>query len=369
MSLAPYYTLGRSGLRISRLALGTMTFGLDPGWGTDKDSARRLFNAYVDAGGNLIDTADVYCDGTSEEWTGEFVRDRRARDSVVLATKYTFSTDTGNPNGGGNSRKNMLRSIEGSLRRLGTDYIDLYQMHSWDMLTDAEEVMRSFDDLVRSGKVRYVGLSNVPGWYAGRAQALAQLRGYEPVVALQMEYSLAERSVEYEFVPLATAAGMGLMAWSPLASGLLTGKYQPSDSRQYGEGRLQNAQDIKNPAFAKLTPRNFAIAAELRLVASQIGRSMAQVALNWLAHRPGVATVVVGATRPTQLEDNLGALSFDIPAELSARLDAVSATPPPYPYHFFTDGIQSLIAGRHPVGGKPKGYYPTPFVDPRNASV
>ena len=358
MTPRDYFTLGRSGLRISRLALGTMTFGPDPGWGTDEDSSRQMFNHYVDGGGNLLDTADVYTGGTSEEWTGKFIRERKLRNKVVITTKFSFNTDAENPNAGGNSRRNMLRSAEASLRRLGTDYIDLYLMHCWDLLTEVDEVMRGFDDLVRSGKVRYVGFSNVPGWYAGRAQALAECRGLEPIVALQMEYSLVERSIEHEFVPFAIRHGAGLMAWSPLASGLLTGKYRPSTTRQYGEGRLQNAQDMTNPAFAKLTPRNFAIAAELEIVAREAGHSMAQVALNWVANRPGVATVVLGATRMAQLEDNLGALEFTLVNEHVARLDAISAQPAPYPYHFFTGEIQGMISGEHRIGDKPPGYQP-----------
>jgi aryl-alcohol dehydrogenase-like predicted oxidoreductase len=180
MSRTQYFTLGHSGLRVSRLALGAMTFGTDWGWGTDKDTARQMFNTYIDRGGNLIDTADLYTNGVSEQWVGEFVRERQLRDRVVITTKFGFNSDPTNPNAGGNGRKNMLRAVEGSLRRLNTDYIDLYLMHAWDLLTPVEEVMRTFDDLVRSGKVRHIGLSNVPAWYASRAQTLAQLRGREP---------------------------------------------------------------------------------------------------------------------------------------------------------------------------------------------
>jgi aryl-alcohol dehydrogenase-like predicted oxidoreductase len=304
MNRSEYFTLGRSGLRVSRLALGAMTFGTDWGWGTDRDSAARIFNHYVDAGGNLIDTADLYTNGVSEEWVGAFIPERQLRDRIVLATKFSYNNaQPDNANAGGNGRKNMLRAVEGSLRRLDTDYIDLYLLHTWDMLTPVDEVMRTFDDLVRSGKVRHVGLSDVPAWYASRAQALAEFRGYEPVSALQLEYSLVERSIENEFIPLGLAHGMGTMVWSPLASGLLSGKYKPSKSGEYGQGRLQTVGNTANPAFAKLTERNFAIAAELESVAKEVGRSMAQVALNWVANRPGVASVIVGATKLTQLED------------------------------------------------------------------
>src|SRR4028118_1129239 len=183
MSLDTYYTLGRSGLRVSRLALGAMTFGTESGWGADEDTARQLFNTYIDAGGNFIDTADLYTNGTSESWIGKFVAERGLRDRVVISTKFSYNAEPGNPNAGGNGRKNILRAVEGSLQRLGTDYIDLYILHTWDRITPAEEVMRTFDDLVSSGKVRHVGLSDTPAWYAARAQTLAEWRGYEPLTS------------------------------------------------------------------------------------------------------------------------------------------------------------------------------------------
>src|SRR6185437_763329 len=196
MAIDHYYTLGNSGLRVSRLALGTMTFGTEWGWGSDEAGSKQIFDAYLDAGGNFFDTADLYTSGTSETWLGKFVADRKARDRAVIATKFTFNADPTNPNGGGNGRKNILRAVEGSLRRLGTDYIDLYLLHAWDQITPPEEVMRTLDDLVRAGKVRHVGLSDVPAWYASRAQTIAEFRGYEPLCALQLEYSLTERSIE-----------------------------------------------------------------------------------------------------------------------------------------------------------------------------
>lgn len=369
MSLSSYFTLGHSGLRVSRLALGTMTFGTDWGWGSDKDTARSMFNAYVDAGGNLVDTADLYTNGTSERWVGEFVKERSLRDKIAIATKFSYNGEPANPNAGGNGRKNMLRAVEGSLRRLGTDYIDLYLLHTWDMITPVEEVMRTFDDLVRAGKVRYVGLSDVPAWYASRAQANAQFRGLEPVAALQLEYSLAERSIENEFVPLGIQQGMGIMVWSPLASGLLSGKYRPSQAGQFGEGRLQTMSGTGNPTFAKFTERNFAIVAELERTARELDRSMAQVALNWVANRPGVATVLVGATRQSQLDDNLRALDFELPAPLLARLEAASAPPASFPYMFFTPGMQAMLAGSNPVGDKPRGYAPRLLIQAAAAGV
>ena len=202
MSLNNYYTLGRSGLRVSRLALGTMTFGTEWGWGTEKNTAKTLFDYYVDAGGNFIDTADLYTNGTSETWLGEFIHDRNLRDKMVVATKFSYNAEPNNPNAGGNGRKNIMRAVEGSLKRLNTDYIDLYLLHTWDKITPASEVMRTLDDLVRSGKVRYVGLSDVPAWYASRANTFAELRGYVTLCTLHFEYSLIERIIEHEFVPL-----------------------------------------------------------------------------------------------------------------------------------------------------------------------
>jgi len=356
MSLKQYYTLGNSGLRVSRLALGTMTFGTDWGWGADKASAREQFMTFTEAGGNLIDTADLYTNGESERWVGEFVRDSGLRDKLVLATKASYSADPSNPNGGGNGRKHLMRALEGSLQRMDTDYIDLYLLHAWDMVTQPEEVLRTLDDAVRAGKVRHIGLSNVPAWYASRMQTVAELRGYEPLSALQMEYSLAERAIENEFIGLGTRHGMGVMVWSPLASGLLSGKYKPSTGGQFGEGRLQTMSGSNNPAFSKFSERNFAIVAELEQVANHVGRSMSQVALNWVANRPGVASVMVGATKLAQLQDNLGALDFELPIAMRERLDAVSAPAPGYPYTFFTPGMQTMLSGAAPLGDKPDGY-------------
>ncbi|HET9960307.1 MAG TPA: aldo/keto reductase [Polyangiaceae bacterium] len=357
MTISDYYTLGRSGLRVSRLSLGVMTFGTEWGWGSAKPEAQRVFDVYVEAGGNFIDTADAYTNGTSELWLGEFVRARSLRDQLVIASKFTFNLGERNANIGGNGRKNILRAIEGSLRRLNTDYLDLYYLHAWDQVTPSEEVMRTLDDLVRSGKVRHIGLSDVPAWYAARAQTLAEWRGFEPVSALQLQYSLVERNLEHEYTRLATELGMGIVAWSPLASGLLSGKYRASDAKQAKtEGRLAQMQGSGNPAFQHLTDRNFEIVAELDRVASELGRPMNQVALNWITRRPGVASVILGASKPEQLESNLRALEFEIPAELSARLEEKSRPPTPFPYYFFTNAMQGMMYGGATVGDKPPGY-------------
>jgi aryl-alcohol dehydrogenase-like predicted oxidoreductase len=326
---------------------------------SDKNIARAIFDRYVEAGGNFVDTADLYTNGVSEQWLGEFVREKNLRDRMVITTKFSYSADPSNPNAGGNGRKNILRAVEGSLKRLGTDYIDLYLLHTWDMLTPVDEVMRTFDELVRSGKVRHVGFSDVPAWYASRAQTVAEFRGWEPLSALQLEYSLIERSIENEFVPLGVSHGMGVMAWSPLSSGLLSGKYKPSRDGQFGEGRLQTLAGSSNPAFNRFNDRNFAIVAELEKVAAEVGRTMSQVALNWVANRPGVASVIVGATKLSQLENNLNALDFELPTQLRSQLDAVSAPTKSFPYTFFETGMQTMLAGAHPVGDKPQGYsYP-----------
>ncbi|MEM9925589.1 MAG: aldo/keto reductase, partial [Cyanobacteria bacterium P01_D01_bin.50] len=351
-----YYTLGRSGLRVSRLAFGTMTFGTEWGWGADQDTARQMFNTYIDAGGNFLDTADLYTNGTSETWLGKFTAERNLRDKVIIATKFTYNGEPGNPNAGGNGRKNIIRAVEGSLKRLGTDYIDLYILHTWDKITPAEEIMRTLNDLVSSGKVRYIGLSNVPAWYAARAQTIAEYRNYEPLCTLQLEYSLAERNIEREFIPLGTELGMGTMVWSPLASGLLSGKYNKHESGFTGEGRLDTTRGISNPAFEKINDKNWKIVGELETVAKQLGRSMAQVAVNWTVNRPGIASVIVGASKLSQLEDNIKALDFDIPAELANRLETLSKPEQQFPYSFFDAEIQGMINGGATVGDKPDGY-------------
>ncbi|MDN0075222.1 aldo/keto reductase [Crenobacter sp. SG2303] len=367
MSLDHYYILGRSGLRVSRLSFGAMTFGTEWGWGSDKTAAQLLFDTYLDAGGNFIDTADVYTGGTSETWLGEFVAARQARDRVVLASKFTFNLGPGqNANGGGNGRKNILHAVDASLKRLNTDYLDLYYLHAWDMITPVEEVMRTLDDLVRAGKVRYIGFSDVPAWYAARAQTLAEWRGWEPLTALQLQYSLAERNLEHEFTRLATELGIGVTAWSPLASGLLSGKYRVDGA---GTGRLEALKDSPNPAFRKFTERNWAIVAELERVANEAGQTMSAVALNWVANRPGVGSVIVGATRPDQLEANLKALDFTLPLELTARLDAVSAPEIPFPYYFFSNEMQGMMYGGANVGDKPAGYTAPVLVTGNGAGV
>ncbi|MEM9807345.1 MAG: aldo/keto reductase [Cyanobacteria bacterium P01_D01_bin.56] len=364
-----YYTLGNTGLKVSRLALGTMTFGDDWGWGADEANARQLFDAYVDAGGNFVDTADLYTNGNSERMLGRFIRDSKIRDRIIITTKFSYSAESGNPNAGGNGRKNILRAVEGSLERLGTDYIDIYMLHTWDQVTPAAEVMRTLDDLVRSGKVRHIALSDAPAWYVAQAQTLAQERHWEPISTVQLEYSLAERNTEFEYAALAKNLGTSLMVWSPLASGLLSGKYKPSEQGGEGSGRLAMLANSGNPAFDKFTEKNWAIVAELEQVAQELGHSMAHVALNWVVNRPAVAAVIIGATKLHQLQDNLGALDFEIPAELQLRLDNVSRPQSRFPYTFFEPSLQGMINGGATVGDKPKSFNRPVLVQGAGAGV
>jgi len=345
MQLNEYVTLGRSGLRVSPLTLGTMTFGNDR-WGSDDTEARRIFDRYVESGGNVLDCADVYSGGKSEELLGRFVADAGVRDKMVVATKFTFNPQEGNPNSGGNGRKNIYRAIESSLRRLNMDYVDLYWMHVWDTVTPVEEVIDTLDTLVHDGKIRYYGFSDVPAWYAARAATLAECSSREPAIALQLEYSLVERNIEQEHVAAAMELGMGICPWSPLASGFLAGKYTRDKGADSSEGsRLHVLKKANNPAFAKFTEHNWKILDALLEVAKQLNRPAAQVALNWVATQPGVTSTIIGATKLAQLEDNLAALSFEIPDDLRTKLDEASALDPAHPYMFFSGVLQERIRG------------------------
>jgi aryl-alcohol dehydrogenase-like predicted oxidoreductase len=345
VDLADYVTLGRSGLRVSPLCLGTMTFGTEWGWGTDEGVSRAIFDRYIESGGNFVDTADLYTSGRSEEMVGAFVKERGIRDRVVIATKFTFNGEQGNPNAGGNGRKNVYRALEGSLRRLRTDYVDLYWLHSWDTVTPVEEVLSTLNDLVRAGKIRHFGFSDTPAWYVARAWTIAEKEGKERLVALQLEYSLVERNIEREHIPAAQELGLAVCPWSPLAGGFLTGKYKKEGNAERGEGRLEKTKGSGNPVFEKFTERNWRILAVLREVAMKIGKSPAQVALNWTATRPGITSTIIGATKPEQLENNLGAIGFTLPAELRERLDEVSAPETVHPYVFFGPSLQAMIHG------------------------
>jgi aryl-alcohol dehydrogenase-like predicted oxidoreductase len=357
-SLASYYLLGRSGLRVSPLAFGAGTFGSKWGdhWSIDKATAKSILKRYFEAGGNFVDTADSYHDGESEEITGELVRDLTKRDRVVIATKFSFGMHPGDPNGGGNGRKHILDTLDGSLRRLKTDYIDLYWLHNWDTITPVEEVMSTLNSVVQSGKVRYIGLSNPPAWFLGRAQTMAQLRGWEPISAIQMQYSLAMRNIEFEYTDAAIEMGIGICPWSPLANGMLTGKYKVSSEKVAGDGRLANAWTT-DPFNDPKSERNINIVKTLVEVAEKLGHSPAQVALNWVTTQPGVNSSIIGASKLTQLEDNIQALEFEIPAELRQRLDDVSKPPLSYPYFFHTGELNEGIRCGMPVSRHHSGYY------------
>ncbi|HEX3778761.1 MAG TPA: aldo/keto reductase [Pseudonocardiaceae bacterium] len=332
-----YHLLGKTGLRVSRLALGAMTFGEQTigshDWGADEATARSVFEHYLAWGGNFIDTANIYTGGRSEELLGRFIAETNSRDQVVLATKFTGARGATNPNLAGNGRKNMLAALDASLRRLGTDYVDLYWLHSWDMVTPVEEVMSTFDTMVRSGKVRAIGLSNVPAWYLTKGQLLAEARGWERIAALQLEYSLIERSIEREHVPAALELGMGIVPWSPLGHGFLSGKYTRSEDGPAGDGRIQAFKEIG--FYRQPDDQSWAILEALREIAKESDRSPAQVALNWVTNRPGVASTLVGARTVDQLDANLAALDFDLSSAQTERLDELSKPELGYPYGMF----------------------------------
>ena len=310
-----YKLLGNSGLRVSELCLGTMTFGEDWGWGADKEESRAVFQAFAEAGGNFLDTANLYTNGTSETLVGEFVKGDREK--WVIATKYSLNTRPGDVNACGNHRKNLFQAVEASLKRLGTDYIDLLWLHIWDSLTPIEEVMRAFDDLVRMGKVLYIGISDSPAWIVSQANTLATLRGWTPFIGLQIEYSLKERTPERELLPMAKALNIGVTAWSPLGGGVLTGKYnQPNPV----DGRLS----MTDQPF-QILDRDLKIAETVLEIAREIGKSPAQVALNWLRNRPNPIIPIIGARRLSQLQDNLACVDFNLTGEQLQRLDNISA--------------------------------------------
>src|SRR6478736_5309025 len=318
MSLSDYLTLGRSGLRVSPLCLGTMTFGEDWNWGSTVEESEAILTRYLERGGNFIDTANGYTKGHSEAIIGDFfARTPGWRDRVVLATKFSTNLYPGDPNGGGAGRKAIVASCEESLRRLRTDYIDLYWMHFWDPNTPIDETLRALDDLVRAGKVRYIGASDTPAWKVSQAQVLAAFRGWSPFIGLQIEYSLIERTVEGELVPMALDLGLGVTPWSPLRGGVLSGKYTRANA---ADAKPDRGDRVK----AFLTERNLTIIDELLRIGKERSASAASVALAWVQSRPGVTSTIIGARRLDQLDQNLSALDVTLtPAQLVA-LDKVS---------------------------------------------
>ncbi len=327
-----YKLLGRSGLRVSELCLGTMTFGEEWGWGASKAESRKIFDAFTEAGGNFIDTADIYTDGTSEAFLSEFVK--AERQSLVLSTKYSNNAPVNDANAAGNQRKNMVHSLEASLRRLGVDYIDLYWMHNWDGMTPPDEVMRAFDDLVSAGKVLYIGISDAPAWVVAQSNTIAAMRGWTEFVGLQIPYSLVERTVERELIPMARALDIGVTAWGALGSGLLTGKYTQESA---DEKRLEKAD------FVPQSEQNLKIARAVDKVAEELGKPAAQVALNWVRQQPGVIPIL-GARTVSQLRTNLGCLDFALSDEHMAVLGEVSAIPGGFPSDFLSSEIVQTFA-------------------------
>ncbi len=329
MALTDYVTLGRSGLRISPLCLGTMTFGEDWGWGASVAESESLLSHYLDRGGNFIDTANGYTKGHSEVIIGDFfARTPGRRDRVVLATKFSSNLFPGDPNAGGASRKNIIASCDESLRRLKTDYIDLYWLHFYDPHTPIDETMRALDDLVSAGKVRFIGVSDTPAWKVAQAQVLAAWRGWAPFVGLQIEYSLIERTVEGELVPMAQEFGLGITPWSPLRGGVLSGKYTR-------ENAATAQPDRGDRVKAFLNERNLTIIDELLRVAKELNASPASVALAWVQSRPGVTSTIIGVRKAEQLDQNLAALDVTLSAEQIAALNKVSEPTLNFPAPFF----------------------------------
>lgn len=351
MPLDHYVTLGRSGLRVSPFCLGAMTFGEEWGWGSTVAESEAIMARFLERGGNFIDTSNGYTKGHSETIIGHaLARDRARRDRVVIATKFFSNMFVGDPNGGGASRKTIVASCEQSLRRLQTDYIDLYWMHLWDKFTPIDETMRALDDLVRDGKVRYIGFSDTPAWKVAQAQVLAQWRGWVPLIAAQVEYSLIERTVEGELVPMALELGLGLTPWSPLRGGVLTGKYT-----------RENAATAKpergDRVLAFLNERSFAIIDELIRIGRRHGAAPASVALSWLLNKPGVSSVIIGARRLDQLEQNLAAFDVTLTPEDLVALEAVSAPTLGFPATFLRAANMIMHNGLT-VNGEPSSVWP-----------
>jgi aryl-alcohol dehydrogenase-like predicted oxidoreductase len=323
-----YRLLGNSGLRVSEAALGTMTFGDDWGWGAAKDESRKVYEAFREVGGNFLDTANLYTNGTSESFLGDFMQGHRH--SIVMATKYTNAVPGTDPNAAGNHRKSMMQAVEASLKRLGTDYIDLYWVHVWDQITPVEEVMRGLDDLVRQGKVLYVGISDAPAWWIAQANTLAHLRGWSPFIGLQIEYSLIERTVERELIPMAKALNLGLTAWAPLSNGVLTGKYHGHGSSEPGR---MSSDMLKG--FMPEQQRTDRIVAAVKTVSDEIGHSMAQVALAWLRYRAVPVIPIIGARKLSQLQDNLASFDLTLSADQLRTLDEASRIELGFPHDLY----------------------------------
>jgi len=328
-----YKLFGKSGLRVSEFALGTMTFGTEWGWGADKETSQKIFDAFAEAGGNFVDTANHYTEGASEKFVGEFIHGDRER--FVVATKYTLKTRPGDPNASGNHRKNLVQSLEASLKRLNTDYIDLYWVHAWDFMTPVEEVLRALDDVVRQGKVLYIGISDTPAWVVSQANTMADFRGWSRFAGLQIRYSLADRAAERDLLPMARALDIAVTPWSVLGSGILTAKYNEG---QNTEGRAARWNSIPD--------RHLAISREVQAIAQEAGCTPSQVAIAWVRQQPGVIIPLLGARKVEQLQDNLGALNVTLSPEHMKRLGEASAIDLGFPHDFLAGNeVRDLVYG------------------------
>jgi aryl-alcohol dehydrogenase-like predicted oxidoreductase len=348
MPLDQYITLGRSGLRVSPLCLGAMTFGEVLGWGTSVEESEQIIDRFIELGGNFIDTANLYTKSHSEKIIGDHVgRHSAQRDRLVIATKFSANLYPGDPNGGGSGRKSIIDACENSLRRLQTDYIDLYWLHNWDLHTPIEETMAALEDLVRSGKVRYLGVSDTPAWKIAEANVIARFRGWSAFIGLQIEYSLLERTVEQELVPMAQEFGLGITPWSPLKSGTLSGKYTRRNAGQIRSDR----------GFAEtfLNEKAFAVVDELEIIAKAHSSTVARVALAWVAAQPGVTSTIIGARRLAQLEDNVKALEVKLSPEEFARLGELTK-----PTFGFPQNMAPLFPAIHNGGTSVNGIFTPP---------
>jgi aryl-alcohol dehydrogenase-like predicted oxidoreductase len=327
-----YKLFGKSGLRVSEIALGTMTFGTEWGWGADKEESKKIFDAYADAGGNFIDTANRYTEGSSEKMVGEFIS--ADRDHFVLATKYSLQDRLNEVNFSGNHRKNMMRSVEASLKRLQTDHIDLFWLHAWDFMTPVDEILRGFDDLIRAGKVHYIGISDTPAWIVSQANTLAELRGWTAFTGLQVEYSLMQRTPERELLPMAKAFGMAVTPWAPIAGGALSGKYLKGEGGRVPEKSIRRSEGKSK------------IVLQLLEVAERMGVSPVQLAIRWTMQKEQISIPIVGARKLAQIEDSLGCVNFSIPADELALLDEVSKIEMGFPHDFLKgEEVKKILYG------------------------
>lgn len=359
MNLTSYRTLGKSGLIVSPFALGTMTFGAGR-WGASETTSRNLFDAYVDAGGNFIDTADIYSGGESESMLGRFLAESGRRNRLVVATKSGFSRGEGTPLWGGNGAKNIRLAIESSLKRMQTDYIDMYWIHVWDRTTPPEEVLQTLIGAVSSGKILHYGFSNTPAWYVAKIATLAEAHGLPKPIGLQYAYSLIDRGVELDLIPAGQELGLGLVPWSPLAAGMLTGKYgrekladagrataMPDHGAEVSDEGSSGRLNGDNPFGGMLfTERNFDVVDVVKEIALEIGRTPAEIALKWVVERPGVSSVLIGASRMEQLDQNIGSLDVDLTPAHLARLEEATTMPLINPYFIFQLPISQLFGGQ-----------------------